>query len=440
MFENRIAKSGRKIALNIVVLPTLAEKPAADPVFFLSGGPGQGATQEAHDGGGRLGQVLRQERDLVYFDQRGTGDSNPLQCDLSNSNSGVQKYFDEMFPIDKVRVCRTKLEKIANLRLYTTPIAIGDLDEVRDAFGYQKINLYGGSYGTLAALEYLRQYPEHVRSMVLAGVATPALKLPLSFARSAQLAMDRLIEDCAADESCNQAIPNLKAEFGQILAQLDNGPVSFTLKDPISKAPQNIAMSRGLFVERLRLMLYDFGAASYVPLLIHHAAQHDWAPFATAVTIMNAPGANNNIATGMYLTVTCSESTARITEPEISRETKGAFMGEYRIRTHLRACMEWPRGKIPAAYYKPVKADAPVLMFSGEIDPATPPQFGAAAGRYLPNSRQVLIPNGTHSYGSECFRSLVAEFFKSGSAMGLNTSCENTVRRPPFVTSFTARP
>jgi hypothetical protein len=118
--------------------------------------------------------------------------------------------------------------------------------------------------------------------MALAGVATPAAKQPLNFARAAHDALVRLLDDCAADAACREAFPSLKAEFDAVLTAFDNGPVTFEMLNPVSKVTEPISMSRGVFVERLRLMLYDLGTASRVPLVIHRAAQGDWVPFATA--------------------------------------------------------------------------------------------------------------------------------------------------------------
>ena len=434
LFEDRAAKNGRKIALSLVVLPSLAKIPAADPVFFLAGGPGMGASMLALFGGGRW-KYLRESRDVIYLDQRGTGNSNPLQCDLNGDGAIAQSYFNEMFPIDLVRRCREKLESVADLKLYTTPIAMADLDDVRRAFGYAKINIYGVSYGTWAALEYLRQSPDHVRAMVLAGVATPATRMPLNFARNAQIAMDGLIGACAEQLECNDSFPNLRNEWASVLAEFKTGPIHFTFEHPINHSRQSVTLSRGVFVERLRLMLYDLDAASSVPLFIHAAAHGNWAPFATAVVNSTPLGI---LANGMYLTVTCSESVSRIAASDISRAIEGSFLGDYRIVTHRRACEEWPKGDIPSAYFDPVTADVPVLMFSGMLDAATQPQPGTDAVKHLANGRQIIVRNASHNYSSECFQALTTEFFAKASAKHLDTSCTGKLKRPPFVTELSA--
>ena len=220
------------------------------------------------------------------MDQRGTGDSNGLLCDLDENVGETQSYFNDLFPPDRVRDCRQKLEQTSDLKLYTTPVAVGDLDEVREAMGYQKVNLYGGSYGTLASLEYLRQFGSHVRSVVFAGVSTPALKLPLNFAKGAQAAMDALIADCVANVPCHDMAPNLQKEFADLLTQFTNGPVRFEITGDTGKQDA-VVMPRGVFVERLRLMLYDPRVASYVPLLIHRAAQRIRVPRSGSQDVRN---------------------------------------------------------------------------------------------------------------------------------------------------------
>jgi pimeloyl-ACP methyl ester carboxylesterase len=438
VFEDRVTGQGRKIALHIVMLPAIRTLGEPDPVFFLSGGPGQGAARIAGAGEDALMSQLRRRRDLVFVDQRGTGDSRPLACDLSSHRTGVQPYFVEMFPLDRVRACRAALEGQSDLRLYTTPIAMADLDEVRAALGYEKINLYGVSYGTLAALQYLRQYPEHVRTLALAGVATPAAKLPLHFAKGAQASMDRLVHDCTGDEICRVAFPDLELDFAKVIAMLANGHVIFTTGQPKNPETQNVILSRGVFTEHLKNMLYNLTSASLVPLLIHRAARGDWATFSKIVT-GTSPNASHASAFGMYLTVTCSESVRFIQEDEIARETKGTFMGDDRIRAHQRACREWPRGDIGADYFAPVRSTVPVLMLSGELDGATPAQLGADAAKSLSNSRQILLRNTAHEYNSDCVEGIVAQFIARGSTGGLDTDCVNELRRPPFARKLPRR-
>ena len=427
VFENRATQTGRRIGLNIVVLPAHGPSPVADPVFVLVGGPGFGAASTVNGDSEWFGEKFRRERDIVLVDQRGTGGSHRLPCLFGNA-AVMQTHFNDLFPVPALRACRDALRPLGDVTLYTTPIAMDDLDEIRAGLGYDRINLYGASYGAQAALQYMRQYPARVRSVVLAGVATPAGKQPLSFARAAHDAMNALLDDCAADTQCREAFPNLRTELQAVLATLDARPATFEVPNPTRHEKESVSMSRGAFVERLRLMLYDLDRASHVPLLIHRAAQGDWVPFAVSTTAGVTPGVS-----AMYMTVTCSETASRITEDEIVRETHDTFVGDYRTRRHLAACQEWPRGEVPAAYYEPVTSDVPALILSGELDAATPPHFAAVVARSLPNSLHVVIRNAAHAYWQQCPQQLIAEFLSAGSARGLDVACVSQMRRPPFV-------
>jgi pimeloyl-ACP methyl ester carboxylesterase len=437
VFEDRAAKAGRTIPLNIVVVPATTAAPKADPVFFLTGGPGQGAARIARAREDQLMRDLRRERDLVFVDLRGTGDSNTLQCNVARDHFLLQSYFPEMFQPEIIRACRQALEAKAELKYYTTAIAVDDFDEIRAALGYEKINLYGVSYGTQAALQYLRRYSQYVRVAALAGVATPQAKIPLHFAKGAQQAMDKLLDDCAADEECRTAFPTLKDEFGAVLAVFDKKPVTFEFPNPATKIVQPVSLSRAVFVERLRLLLYDHSTARLIPLLIHQAATGDWTAFAK-IALIPRP-VDSGIALGMYLSVTCSESVPLIAEDEVVRETQGTFLGDYRTQRHQQACSVWPRGEVSPEYYRPVKSEVPVLMLSGEIDPATPPEYGKAASQFLSTSRQILLRSTPHNYQSDCATRLTVEFITKGSAKDLDTTCADYIRRPRFLTELPER-
>jgi pimeloyl-ACP methyl ester carboxylesterase len=435
VFEDRAAKRGRKIALNMVIMPAIGEQSAPDPVFFIAGGPGQGAATLAADLGEGPLMNLRQERAIVFLDQRGTGASNPLTCHLYTDDTDLRGYFEDMFPVQQVRTCRAQLEQVADLTQYTTTNAIDDLDKVRRALGYEQINLYGGSYGTTVALAYIRQYGAHVRSAVLAGVAPTNMGLPLPFARGAQYALTHLIDDCATDTACRAAFPNLPAEFRSVLDRLGQGPVRVEVVNQFTKKLERFSLSRGIFAERLRMMLYGRAPASVVPLLIHRAAQGDFKPFILAA-LPQARGIYQSLSLGMYFSVTCAESVPFITEADVRRETGNTFLGDWRVRVHQRACREWVRAAVPSNFISPVKSDVPVLMLSGEVDPASPRWLGAEVARHLPHSRQVIIPHGGHDYLSPCLSTIIAEFIAKGSGTSLNTSCAETTRRPPFVTTL----
>lgn len=430
VYENRQARTGRKIALNIMVLPAHADKPAPDPFFPLGGGPGQSAV-EAFPGAGYINAVVLQ-RSVVLVDQRGTGRSNLLQCQLKDLTT-AQAIVGDFFDLEKLRACRAELEKRADLMQYTTSIAADDLDEVRDALGYDKINVFGGSYGTRVGLVYLRRHPEHVRTLALEGVAPPQYKIPLPFARTIQNSIDHLIDACAVNDSCKSSFPDLAKEFKTVVERLEKSPAQFNLRNQAVGKIQQVTLSRGMFVANLRPMLYYPGFASQFPSMVHHAFKGDWISYGTAVLNINS-ALEKILARGMSFSVLCSEDVPNIAETEIKDQTEGTALGDFQVRQYQKACQEWPRGSIPKDYFAAIHSDVPVLLISGVLDPATPPEMAQQAARDLAHSRLIAIQEGTHGTGSPCINGLIADFVEQGSAEHLDASCTNEIHLPPFTT------
>src|SRR5215471_18088486 len=183
VFENRQARTGRKIALNIFIVPARAEMREPDPFFALAGGPGQGAT-EAFPQAAYV-RTIAERRDVVLVDQRGTGKSNPLDCTLLSVDN-PQEVLGAPYSLDRIRSCRADSDRKADTTQYTTSIAADDLDEVRAALGYGRVNVLGGSYGTKAALVYLRRHGEHVRTLTLEAVAPPDFLIPCRSRRASR--------------------------------------------------------------------------------------------------------------------------------------------------------------------------------------------------------------------------------------------------------------
>jgi len=439
VYENRSTRTGRKISLNLLVIPALGATRQPDPVFWLEGGPGGAASQAVGPVSQQYLKGLRNDRDLVFLDQRGTGKSNPLKCDDVGENpSHIDAYFGKLFPLPLIRACREKLRDLADLTLYTTPIAMDDLDDVRSALGYERINIVAASYGTLAAQVYIRQHSDHVRSAFLVGVVTPGFRLPLPFARAAQNALDLLFRDCGADPTCHTSFPNLTDEFDAVLARFDRGPLEVRVVDPATQQLRSVVLERENYVEHLRALLYSTFNARFVPLVVHQAFLNDFVPFGTMAIRANLGGPATS--RGMYFSVTCAESAPFITEREIVAETRGTFLGDRRVRAHMAACKEWPRADVPRGFTDPISTRIPVVMFSGEADGSTPPWIAEAAVKLLPNGRQIKAVHTGHQIDGPCTWNLMEAFIRSASVQQLDASCVEKAQRPPFATEIAQVP
>jgi pimeloyl-ACP methyl ester carboxylesterase len=346
----------------------------------------------------------------------------------------MRSYFVESMTPEAARACRTELEKNADLRLYTTTIAMADLDDVRAALGYDKINVAGGSYGSTAALAYLKYYPQHVRTVTVTGVAPPDLVIPLSFAPGVEHALNRLLDDCTADEKCHAAFPELRADWATTVKNIEKGPVTFDTLNPTTRQKQQITMTRDGFTELVRLVLYVPNVLSVLPLMIHQMSQGDYSQFSYyAFQVQRAVDAG--IARGMQLSVFCTEDMPFLKESDIQKQMGGTFYGVSRAHLYLKLCEQWPRAEMPAKYREPIKSDVPVLMLSGELDPVTPPDVALPLLRGFPNGRQIVMANATHN-SYECSEQLAREFIERGSAKGLDVSCVEQLKRQPFITAL----
>lgn len=359
--ENRAKKSGRTIDLNVVVLKAKGTA-KSDPLFALQGGPGQAVVPLA-DFYARTFAGIRADRDIVLVDQRGTGKSNPLSCDFGDG-------LTDLFPPRHVEACRDELSKRADLTQYTTAHAVEDLEEVRKALGYGKVNLYGTSYGTRVAVEYVRRHPKNVRSMIVKGVVPPAMRQTIDTALDTEASWKRVVA---------LGGPSLQQDLEKAMAALPAGitrdAVAVSMRSSLQSAP---AMKR--FVDAIRA-----------------AAKGDRAPLAKYITDQRA-AFPKVLSFGMYFSVTCAEDIPRVPDAEAARATANTIARDYWHRQLARACELWPDVPVAKHIGQPLRSNVPVLIVSGGYDPVTPPRMGEALAKTLPNSRHVVVDNGSHSF------------------------------------------
>ena len=429
VFENRASRAGRKIALNLMILPATGDKPEADPVMPLAGGPGQSAVTAFP--ALALMKKLRERRDIVLIDQRGTGKSNPLPCRIDVNNPQIM--IDGAYASGALPACRDELQAHAELTKYTTAYSVDDFDDVRAALGYDKVDLYGGSYGTLAALAYLRRHGEHVRTVTIEGVVPPDYALALTFAETIQAALDHLFADCAADAGCHQSFPSLKSDFDATAERLEREPAKLDLPNGTTKAPQTVAITRRAFISDLRPLLYQPVIVSQLPLILERAYQGDWKPYASVVIAMHRAIAGD-IDRGMSFSVLCSEMVPVMPDYMVRREIGRTYLGDRDYQLYRKNCDIWPHAAVRADMTLPVRSDVPVLLIAGEEDPATPASFARHAAETLSHSRVVAIPNGTHLSGGACLDDMMVHFVTTASTDGIDESCIAKIHNPPFAT------
>jgi pimeloyl-ACP methyl ester carboxylesterase len=430
VWENRDARSGRQIALNVVVLPASGSPRQPDPVFYFDGGPGAGATGAVP----HIARVLRavhEHRDLVFMDVRGTGRSNPLSCPGPAADAPLQEHFEEFLSDAYVRRCLE--HQTADPRFYTQPFAMDDVNEVRAALGYERINLFGASGGTRQEQIYMKRHGGTVRSVVMHGVQAMDGEMPLPFSRALEDGIRGLIDACGRDEVCRSEYPTLPADWEAVKKRFEAGPVEATVMHPRTRASERVKITRGVYADGLRHLLYNLNAAATVPAEIHRAALGDFAPFARRELDQSARFARV-LSLGMFITATCAEDVAFIDEDDVRRATAGTFLADYRVRRQQAACRIWPKGEgIEPDFQRPVTLDVPVLILSGEFDTATPPSEAERVAQHLPNARHIVFPNQAHDLTNPaCASALIVAFIESASSRSLDTGCVTETRRPAF--------
>ena len=429
VWEDRAAKGGRRIKLSVAVVPARLRTHEPDPIVVIAGGPGQGAVSLASQVM-PLFSRLNDSRDVLFVDQRGTGSSNPLDCESDEDQPSLQSVFEETLPERLVTRCLEQIQ--ADPRLYVTSIAVDDLDEVRDALGYEKLNLWGGSYGTRVELEYIRRHGDHVRSAVLDGVAPANMKLPLSFVADGDAALEQLIAACEAEPLCHKTYPQLRKTMTGLRSQLARSPARVAIQDPRTGERDTIEVNENVFLSGLFRPLYVAELASLLPFGVASAAAGDFNPL-LAQNLEFTDDVSENLSIGMHLAVICSEDIPRITPEDLQAASK-SFFGRALVDDFIKACRIWPHGDVPKDFYEPVRSDVPVLIFSGGIDPATPPRHGEEVARTLPNSRHLIAPQLGHGVSLHgCGPRLVESFFRKGNARELDGKCLERIPRPLFV-------
>lgn len=412
--------SGKQIPLNITVLKGLNATPKTVPLLYLAGGPGQAATDHTAMVN-MMFKLVRQSRDIVLVDQRGTGKSNGLQCtNMEVDGLGLDLDMAGMDLKQQAREC-IALFGDSDLTQYSTNQAVDDFEAVRKALGYEQFYLYGGSYGTRAGLVYMRRHPQSIAGAVLDSVAPTQLAVGL-FGKTAEVSFDMLLKDCQENEACNKAFPNLKQDFVGLLNELKQQPKSVEVSNPVSAEQTTLLFDKDKFLNVLRTSLYAVQTRSFLPMAITQAAQGNYKPF---LGLYSAIGTNGTgMYTGLTMTIVCSEDWPRISPARLAADNDNYVVGGSTGEVFAQMCSQWPRYEVEDSFAEPVKSAIPTLLLSGRVDPVTPPSYGDMAAESLSNARHLVSHNGAHTIISHtCAPKLVDQFLQTGELDKLDDSC-----------------
>jgi pimeloyl-ACP methyl ester carboxylesterase len=389
------------------------------------GGPGEGAIDDAAGAASQFAD-LGKNRDILLVDQRGTGQSEPLHCSLFTPDNPAANLID-LFPEDAVQACARRLGARTDLTRFTYAYAAHDLEQIRRGLGYGPMNLVAFSYGTRAAQVYMRDYPQSVRTAYLGSVVPVDLPIPLTFARTAQAALDRMTADCEENPACRAAFPDLRKDVENVFAQLEGDQLRVSLPG----RPQTAALGRGRVAEWARSRLYRPAGAATLPKLFHHAARGDWSGIVDGI-LESSREADHALELGLLFAITCSEDVPFIREQDVPAESEMTFLGSYRLRQQQTACRPWPKSDLPSGYRRPIVTDIPTLFVTGDRDGDTPLWFTDHVAAGFARRAMLVVHGQGHTGWNECVARLHQQLVRTGTTNEIEPSCP-AIALPPFL-------
>jgi len=410
--ENRAQPAGATIGLRVTVLPaTVRAARRADPLFYVTGGPGGVAFDEV-GGVAAAFAVINAHRDIVFVDQRGVGGSNPLQCKLATLTGTAA---------DLVAACLGQVH--ADVTMYRTPQAMDDLDAVRTALGYGPIDLYGVSYGATAVQVFLKRHPEAVRTVILDGVTLLDIPVFERWSSSAQRALDLLHRRCKADRACNTAFPRWYERFPALLARLAHKPVK------LGNVSVDAASTAGTVDE----LTASAQGAARVPFTLAKAEAGSYKALAREIVLY---GTATDASPVMPFAIKCTEPWAARDPARAAANAKGTYMSYGDPASALlsaQICGAWPKVDVSGEDWSRPRSAVPALVLEGGADPKDPPANAAGVVEAMPNAKVVLAPGQGHGIAAlGCLPVLIDRFLQRGSAVGLDTSCARLTPLPSF--------
>jgi pimeloyl-ACP methyl ester carboxylesterase len=407
--ENRARPNGRTIGLHVVVVPA-RHKAAPDAFTYLAGGPGAAATEQTYSIVS-IWAPVNEDHDILLVDQRGTGESNPVDCPQPKKPLST--------PAQERAYTRSCLAGIhADPRQYGTRAAMDDLDAVRAALGYEQLDVYGTSYGATAAQVYLKRHRHSVRTLILDGATAIDVPFYGRFARNAQHALVRLERRCAAEAACARAFPHWPQTLTRLIRAWNARPVHRL---------RSVTITGDELAGVVQTMLLSADSAASIPLVVARAAAGDYGPLNQQVE----PGTFTTQL--MFWSIWCNE-------PWVGLGAKGPWHTDFdgytaqTIAGYRRACSYLPRRAEPAgAWTLPRRSLVPLLVLAGGADPQDPVSNFPGLRRTFPNARAIVVPDYGHAIGQYgCLGALVSDFVDRASAKGLDTHCVRAIEPPPF--------
>ncbi|MBP1467907.1 alpha/beta fold hydrolase [Candidatus Chloroploca sp. M-50] len=414
--EDRSAPEGAEVSLALAMIPSRSATPRPDPIIYLDGGPGGSALFGIADW---IDSPLRDEYEIILFDQRGTGLSWPsLNC------IEMEEAEDDEATFAAAEACRDRLaDEEVNLNVYNSAANAADVADLIAQLGYDEVNLLGISYGTRLAMAVLRDNFAGVRSVILDSPYPPNVNAYNEQALNAGLAIQAMLRGCASDPECADAFPDLEERFYSLIDLLDEEPILFEVEDEEGELVE-AEVSGADLVNHISDWLYITDLISYVPLMIDELDRGETAALSflyeesgTGFGRQGAAEGDLSDSEAMFYAVECREEApfstmnqARAQAADLPPQLDEALLGS--VENFFELCPIWDVASATARERAPVESAVPTLILAGEYDPVTPPSWGLIAALGLSNSYFYVLPGGGHAVidASDCMMTISKAF------------------------------
>jgi len=442
--EDHSQSGSPEIKLAVAIIRSSNPNPAPDPVLLLVswlGGPGS-QFLEFTEGLMVVTKEIRNNRDVIVFDQRGAGYSSTfLECPevesqiLQDAPQNLSETDSQRHRFQSYRACYDRLAQAdINLSAYTNAANAADANDLRVALGYAEWNIYGDTYGTRLALTIMRDFPDGVRSVILDSVYPPQANLDTEAAVNAERALNLLFERCASDDTCNTAYPDLESVFYDAATQLDTKPISFDVVSQETREAVKLLINGDRLINLIVYLLNFTDALPYIPGWIYNFYEGNADSDYMLKSFMSFFIFSHEISSeGKGLLVQCGEkisvSSTQATETTVA-ETSQRLQETVNQGRYLALCPAWNVEPTVQSEIQPVVSDIPTLLVTGDNDPGFPPAWGISTAENLSNSHYFEFPWASQGllYGASpasiCARSMISAFIADPTTKP-NSTCIN---------------
>jgi pimeloyl-ACP methyl ester carboxylesterase len=401
--ENRARPDSGTIRLHVGIFRSRSASPYPDPVVKLSGGPGSSGLNLAGYLLEHGADTVLDERDFIVFDQRGSGYSRPrLDCPERDAitplllSGRLSAEESQQAIVDAFHRCHERLTAEGiDLSAYNSAASAADLNDLRQALGYEKLNLYAVSYGTRLALTMMRDYPNAVRSAVLDSAYPLEVNVYVTMASNVERAFNVFFDRCAAETSCNALYPDLRNVFYELVDRLNAQPIWISLLTIDTR--QTVRVDGGLLIDVLFLGLHDPAVTASMPQMIYEVRKGNYTILKERLALyFDTAG-----ALGTNMAVQCAEEIPFSTMEDVYQAAQHvqpqiATYYSNSVRPMFSVCKEWASAPLDSRENLPVFSDVPTLILAGEQDPITPPEWGRMVEQDLSNSYFHEFPESGH--------------------------------------------